>query len=162
MSTNPLGRKAVECALRSVGVHEEGGDNHGKYVAQYLESVDLPEGNPWCAAFVFYKVRQAAEELGVDFSLRKTGSVQKMVDWAKENATLRRDPEVGNAIAIFFPKLNRYAHIGLITKVEKGPKFTTVETVEGNSNNDGSRNGNAVVKRRRKWNLTLMRAIEIK
>ena len=160
MSTRTLGEKAVECALRSVGVHEEGGDNHGPAVKKYLASVGLPEGSPWCAAFVYYKVQQAASELGVHFSYPKTGLVQAVVSWAREHGHLSRTPEVGMAVAIWHKNLNRYAHIGLITKVEKGERFTTIETVEGNSNSDGSRNGTAVVQHRRKWAPT-MRAVDI-
>jgi hypothetical protein len=38
-------------AKANIGVQEEGEDNHGKYVATYLQSVGLEEGQPWCAAF---------------------------------------------------------------------------------------------------------------
>jgi len=53
------GQGLLHTAKQHVGVQEVG-DNGGKMVEKYLESVGLGEGYPWCAAFVRY-VMDAAD-----------------------------------------------------------------------------------------------------
>jgi hypothetical protein len=55
--------------------------NSGPEVTQYLQSVGLHAGLPWCAAFVYYIFDQACKNLGVTNPLPKTGGV--LDHWGK-------------------------------------------------------------------------------
>ncbi len=57
----------------------------------------------------------------------------------------KQTPQQGDIFLIWYPKLERPAHIGFIDSW--GEKYIT--TVEGNTNDDGSREGNGVYKKRR-------------
>jgi hypothetical protein len=145
---NALGLQAVKDGLANLGVKEDPpGSNSGKYVNIYLASVGLPPGNPWCAAFVFFRVQQAAKELGISALWPKTGLVQAVYDWAKSHKLVSDTPAAGMVFVEWFPSLNRYAHTGLIAEVQ-GNKF---RTVEGNSNSNGSRDGEEVASNWRTW-----------
>jgi hypothetical protein len=58
----PLRLKALDVALAEASRHvrEVGGNNHGPRVKQYLAEVGLPEGYPWCDAFVSWCFHKAA------------------------------------------------------------------------------------------------------
>jgi len=147
---NKLGSKAIDCAHRSIGVTEsKTPPNWGKWVKVYLTFVGIFKPAPWCAAFAAYKIHQAAGELNEKVYWPKTGSVQSTVNWAKKHSQISDIPIPGWAFVKYDWKLKRYAHIGFIDGV-----FTQenkIKTVEGNSNNDGSREGREVVAIYRKW-----------
>lgn len=48
---NAIRQKVQEIYTSQIGIREKG-INSGPAVAQYLSYVNLPSGNPWCAAFV--------------------------------------------------------------------------------------------------------------
>ena len=63
----------------------ENGSNAGKYVAEYLKAVGLGVGNPWCMAFVVFRVIKAAHKLIVNIPahMPRTGSVAVYGNWAQ-------------------------------------------------------------------------------
>jgi hypothetical protein len=145
---NTLGLRAVQDGLANLGVREDPpGSNAGKYVSEYLQFVGLPPGNPWCCAFLVYRIHQAAKELGVTPIVPKTGLVQALYNWAHGKGLVSDTPSPGMAFVEWFPSLGRYAHTGLIAEVQ-GNKF---RTVEGNSNSNGSRDGECVASNWRTW-----------
>ena len=76
VSDSPLITKVLETAASQEGVREHPlGSNSGPEVNQYLASVGLGAGDPWCAAFVYWCFKKASGELGVQNKLIKTGSV---------------------------------------------------------------------------------------
>jgi hypothetical protein len=142
-----IGEAAVEFALQSVGVKEET-SNWGKYVSVYLKFVGIDYPAPWCMAFVTYKIHQAAESLGKQSLLPKTGvtaaSCTSLYHYAVSRNLLLKAPERG---CIFLVRgAGKFVHTGLVTSVE-GDR---IHTVEGNTNNDGSSNGDGVYARSRK------------
>ncbi len=58
---------AAKEAIDNVGVQETG-DNRGKAVEVYQASTTppVPPGSPWCAAFVVYRLRNAAHDLALE------------------------------------------------------------------------------------------------
>lgn len=121
--------------------------NRGITIDYWLTECKVPVGNPWCAAFVTSIMRQA---LGYGLPMYLTASVQRIVDWAKSLAAVgvwQDKPERGDLFVIYFNSLRRFGHVGFVTNVIDANTF---ETVEGNSNSDGSRDGYGVVSNKRK------------
>src|SRR5215813_7754666 len=83
----PIALRAAEDAEANVGVKEAGGDNHGKFVEVYLRSVGLGPGAPWCAAFVHYRLQEAARELGLELpdDFPASGYCPDYKNWARRN-----------------------------------------------------------------------------
>jgi hypothetical protein len=147
--------KVLEVAASQVGVMEEPlGSNRGPQVDQYLRAVGLnPAAGsfPWCAAFVYFCSQQAAQELGRPNPMIKTAGV--LEHWSE--AGTRRIPRVLPREASETPTLVKpgqifllstggsHGHMGLIAQVEGG-KLTTIE---GNTNDGGSREGVGVFRR---------------
>lgn len=118
--------------------------NNGRKVKQYLKSVGLGAGYPWCMAFVYWCMEQAAKEMGQPNPLVKTGGVADQ--WNR--TVLRKLPKTGAVkpgdIFIIIYK-NGSGHTGIVEEVKNG----YVLTVEGNTNDEGSREGYEVVRRER-------------
>lgn len=128
---------------REVGVMQEG-DNRGERVEQYLAASGLGPGYPWCAAFLAW----GYNEFGID-----NPESAWSPDWFPEENTIyirgeleKEEPLPGDVMGIWFSSLDRVAHVGVI--IEWGEEF--VITVEGNTNDTGSRIGDGVYKKRRK------------
>ena len=64
--SRPIALRAAKEAIDNVGVQEVG-DNRGKAVEIYQASTipPVPPGSPWCAAFVVYRLRNAAHDLAL-------------------------------------------------------------------------------------------------
>jgi len=63
----PIALRAAKEAIDNIGVQEVG-DNRGKAVETYQASCipAIPPGSPWCAAFVVYRLRNAAHDLALE------------------------------------------------------------------------------------------------
>ena len=142
-----LAGKSLAIALTQNGVEEvPRGSNAGKQVEAYLKSVGLGKGYPWCMAFVYWCVDKAATELGQINPLVKTGGVMRQ--W--NECTLRKLPKTAIAAIrpgdIFIMDFGGgVGHTGFVVEV----KGNIVYTIEGNTNDDGSREGYEVAKRQR-------------
>jgi hypothetical protein len=138
-----LSQRSLEIALSQNGVQEmPKGSNKGPDVEKYLKSVGLGGGYAWCMSFVYWCVQQAATEMGIKNPLVKTGGV--MVQW--NSTTCRKVPKTGNVQPgdIFIMQFGHgTGHTGFVMKVENN----AVYTIEGNTNDDGSREGYEVAKR---------------
>lgn len=134
---------------RAIGVSEATGRNDGPEVESYLASVGLRRGAPWCAAFVSY-------------CLQKGGYTQApRSGWSPAYfAPLERYLYKGDALAlgdstrvyifgVYYPHLGRIAHVGFIEPLTRLVPRGYILTVEGNSNDNGSREGVAVVRKLR-------------
>ena len=139
--------RALEIALSQVGICEVGGANRGPEVDRYLASVRLGPGHPWCCAFVFWCVREAAiAEAGAaggayEPLLPITGSCARM--WRRVSTLYRTDQPAVGAIYIHLEDPadpNSTGHCGIVTA------FTsrTLSGVEGNTNALGARAGDRV------------------
>lgn len=138
-----LAEKAIEVARTQIGIHEaQGNKNTGPQVDQYLASVGLKPGNAWCMAFMYWCFDEAACLLGVPNQLVKTGGV--MDQWNRRRLHFGFvKPEAGDIFIMDFG--GGKGHTGIVTKVEG----LWIYTIEGNSNDEGSREGYEVCERRR-------------
>lgn len=143
---NTLATKALSIAASNVGVSEKPkGSNSGPEVDIYLRSVGLKSGYSWCMAFVYWCVNTASKELDVANPLVKTGGVLRQ--WNETNC--RKCPARSKAVKagdIFIMEFGHgMGHTGFVEKVVGG----MIHTIEGNTNDDGSREGYEVARRQR-------------
>lgn len=118
-----------------IGVCEATGKNDGPQIKAYLKVTGLPEGYPWCAAYLAWCFKEA----GINACKSAYSPA-----WFPKNRITNK-PLPGDVIGIYFRKLKRIAHVGFWHQ-DAG---AFVITVEGNTNDEGSREGNRVAKRRR-------------
>jgi len=126
-----------------IGVRETG-FNKGKRVEEYLKSANLKPGNAWCAAFITWTFRQCnikAVISGYSPNWFQSNVVYKRDDNINRNYSQR----VGDVFGLYFETKKRIAHVGFIDKQE-GNYYITVE---GNTNEAGSREGDGVYRKRR-------------
>jgi hypothetical protein len=132
---NTLALKALEIAKSQLGKQEEPrGSNWGPDVKKYLASVGIMQPSPWCMAFVYWCFQEAAKSLGVRNPLLRTGRVA--LQWELRKATYSHaSPEPGDVFIIIFK--DGTGHAGFVDFV----KGDFIETAEGNSNDEGAREG---------------------
>jgi hypothetical protein len=137
---------AIEIALSQEGVREES-ENRGPRVDAYLRAAGVGPGNPWCAAFVYWCIEQAAGKLALANPFPRTAYCPDILNWANERDLLTGSPEPGDV----FLRIGevggetRACHTGFVTHTS-GDHFGTIE---GNTNIDGSREGIGVFLRSR-------------
>jgi hypothetical protein len=155
---NPLVTKVRQIYTAQIGIREIQ-PNSGAAVEQYLKYVNLPKGNPWCAAFVCWVLGKAGvDNPGTGWSPALFGSAR--VVWkreepgskiqgpgsrSKESGLLAGPPRVADVFGIYFPEKGRIAHVGFIDEWDG----TWLISVEGNTNESGSREGDGVYRKRR-------------
>jgi hypothetical protein len=118
---------------KEVGVMEDpAGSNDGVRVREYLRATDIDYPQPWCASFVSW----GCKKIGLEAFGAWTPS------WCVPRLEID-DPCRNSWGLVFYPKLGRFGHIFVVTEV----KNELIRTVEGNTNDDGSREGVGVVRR---------------
>lgn len=136
--------KHIEIAISQLGVEEEPrGSNWGKQVQAYLNSVGINFPASWCMAFVYWCVKKSLEGTGSINTLYRSGGV--LAVWnntAKEKKHI--NPEPGDIFIMDFGK--GVGHTGFVERVEGD----IIHTIEGNTNDTGSREGYEVCRRQRK------------
>ena len=148
----PLAAAVLGVAGKEVGVLEDPiGSNCGPRVNQYLESVGDTGGFPWCAAFVYWCFQQAASALKIPNPATRTAGAVDV--W--EEAGARGIRRVASAEAADRPGLVQpgmvfviataggHGHVGLVERVSG----VVLTTIEGNTNDGGSREGIGVFRR---------------
>jgi hypothetical protein len=142
---NTLGSKTLAVAITQLGVEEiPRGSNAGPAVEKYLKSVGLGKGYSWCMAFIYWATKEASIQLSIPNPLTKTGGVLAMYN--KEQDLVVTDPQPGDIFIMDYGK--GLGHTGIVEKVEKN----IIHTIEGNTNDDGSREGYEVCRKQRKTN----------
>lgn len=145
----------VAAANAFVGFTEQGGDNRGQVVEHFLSQVNQPPGQPWCAAFVYHVGYHSHYDSSTRLSswpLPATASCQELHHVAHMNGLLRDEPEVGDVFLLYSKALRRYAHTGIVTGVDEAERagirdVHVCTTIEGNTNDDGSREGFATLRK---------------
>jgi hypothetical protein len=145
----------VAAANAFVGFTEQGADNHGQVVERFLSQVHQPPGQPWCAAFVYhvgYHSHYADSTKISTWPLPATASCQELFAYARARNVLRDEPEIGDVFLKYSSELRRYAHTGIITGVDNPDRagirdVHVCTTIEGNTNEDGSREGFATLRK---------------
>lgn len=128
---------------------EIGGQNKGPWVRLYMNGNEGPEW-PWCAGFACFILTQACETLGVPLPMTASVSCDFLAAEARNNGLLLSEPPGAERKRITLGSLflvkrtaTDWTHTGIV--VEGGEDV--FETIEGNTNDDGSREGYEVCKR---------------
>lgn len=144
----------IAAANAFVGFTELGGDNRGQVVERFLAEVHQRPGQPWCAAFVYHVGYHSHYDQATKLSawpLPPTASCEELAHFARLRDALRDKPQVGDVFVLFSSSLRRFAHTGIITGVDADrPGERDVHactTIEGNTNDDGSRDGVATMRK---------------
>ncbi len=139
-----LREKALEVAIGEIGNQEiPKGSNDGPHVTKYLSTVGLKPPQFWCMAFVMWCFFQAAEKMGIVLKILRTGSVMGFYNWVKKNHPdwIVSSPMAGDIGIMDFG--GGHGHTFLV----RNAVLYKVDTIEGNSNDEGSRNGYEVAYR---------------
>jgi hypothetical protein len=133
--------KILDVAISQIGIQEDTAHtNHGEAV-KYQIAAGLPKygGFPWCQSFVYWCGMTA---YGATNPIPKTGGVLDCwhrVDPAlrvvKANATPKN---IVPGSQFILSEGNGNGHTGIVESVDADGRL---HTIEGNSNNDGSRDG---------------------
>jgi len=133
--------------MTQVDVAEATGHNDGIDVEKYLASAGRYKGEPWCASFIYWCYKQC----GITVNISLPGYVPayakelKVVYQKDKNKMSECNPRFGDVVTFYNSELGRPAHIGFYD----GQNGDFIFTVEGNTNSDGSREGNKVCMKRR-------------
>lgn len=140
-----LVKKILALARDEVGVREIGNTNYGKRVNEYKSATNLDstQGWPWCAAFICWLFREAMKGSSYSFKRPTTASAWAFENWAAEQdmSVRTKKPHNGDIVAgdiIIFT----FSHIGLA--ISAPDKNGMVQTIEGNTDDAGSREGGGV------------------
>lgn len=137
---------ALQIAISQIGQEEKPkGSNWGHPVQDYLASVNIHFPASWCAAFLYWCFDHAAGQLGQPNPVFKTGGVLSNWNNSKAhqiNLVVLSQPEPGD---IFIMDLgNGLGHTGIVESVNKDG---SMNTIEGNTNDTGGREGFEVARR---------------
>lgn len=150
-----LGALTVRYARQHLMQHprEVGGDNRGPWVRLYMKGRDGRQWR-WCAGFVSYCLKQAADTLGQKLPVKQTFSCDVLAESARQGGRLLDGDAAGVQAELapgdlFLIRRSRsdWRHVGIITRLAE----ETFSTIEGNTNDLGSENGNEVLARTRSY-----------
>ena len=156
------------------------GSNYGKEVTRYLKTTGLDnekeyrktkynkkgepynQGYAWCMAFVYTMFDDFVKKLGLSNPLPKTAGVLNHWDRADSSLKIpasvaRKDPSLVKPGQIFFLETNkakRRGHTGIVTAVNVANQ--TYDTIEGNTNDKKSREGDRVGRNTRKMSSSAL------
>lgn len=129
-----------------IGVREATGKNDGKQVEAFLRSCGLGKGYAWCSCFVKFCLDKAGIKNTIN-AWSPTAENRKNVIYDK--GTMWQTPRKGDVFAIYYTSLKRVGHVGFYDgHINK----KTFYTVEGNTNQAGSREGDGVYRKIRSYN----------
>jgi hypothetical protein len=136
---------SIEAVYNSqVGVVEQPrGSNSGPEVRKYLRSVKTTVPAPWCAAFVHWCLDSAGIANNITAYSPTAINKNNLVYY---RGRLIKPITPGDVFTIYFVSMGRIGHTGFCGVQLNA---TVVQTVEGNSNDGGSREGYGVFRRKR-------------
>lgn len=143
-----IGDAVVYVARRHLTQHprEIAGQNLGPWVRLYMDGKE-GKSYPWCVGFVQLVIRQACDALNVEKPFVHTYSCDRLASDGCKKGLFIRQAEIGASNAADLPPpgtvfLQRrepgdWTHAGVVVRANK----ETFETIEGNTNDEGSREG---------------------
>ena len=139
-------RKELREIYRSyLGVREKTGQNDGPFVEKFLRYTGLGKGYAWCASFVCSCLGEAKISNPRSAWSPDLFPSKKVIYQPSKNK--HEPPNTGDVLGIYFENKKRIAHAGFIDDWPKVGVYTF--TVEGNTNEAGSREGDGVYAKRR-------------
>lgn len=127
-------------------VREMTGKNDGLEVEKYLKHVGLEKGYAWCAAFVSWVYSEATIANPKSAWSPSMLPASKII-YQRNDKKKQLNPQTGDTFGIWFNNLKRVAHVGFVDEWQ--PSESYVITVEGNTNDADSREGDGVYRKRR-------------
>ena len=145
----------VQCAQQHLAENprEVGGPNCGPWVRLYMQG-NQGASYPWCAGFVSFILKQAAGIMKVSMPLKYTYSCDTLAAQAMAKGSFVSEKDLargkvsktamsGGSIFLRRRTKNDWEHTGLVMSFGE----ETFGTIEGNTNDDGSREGFEVCER---------------
>ena len=148
-----LGQLVVAYAQQHLQQHprEIGGQNKGPWVRLYMDGHEGTEW-AWCAGFACFCLKQACQSLGGSLPIVPSFSCDSLAASAKERGRFLQEPSATDRTKItpgsFFlvrRTSTDWIHTGIVVRAER----EIITTIEGNTNDDGSREGYEVCARMR-------------
>ncbi|MGE3915321.1 MAG: MJ1477/TM1410 family putative glycoside hydrolase [Hyphomicrobiaceae bacterium] len=149
----------IDLADDEIGVREQPlGSNRGPRVDQYIRScgLDPAEGSfPWCVCFVYFCVQETTRKLQVEnlmprnpsvvrcWTAATTGPNRNRLQFVTAEQARTRPDLVRPGMMFFIDHGGGTGHAGLVASVADG----RINTIEGNTNDNGSREGIGVFRR---------------
>lgn len=134
----------LEVALTQLGVRESA-PNRGNRIDEYIVAcgLDPPAGSyPWCVCFV----RWCCQQVGI--WLPRTASVKRLWEMG-EDLRVEALPEPGDVCVHLRP--DGLGHVGFFMRTYERDGERWVESIDGNTNEEGSREGTKVAIKERPW-----------
>lgn len=147
-SLGTLARWVVYFASQHLRSHprEVGGANRGPWVRMYMAGNEGPDW-PWCAGFATFIVKQAAEAAQCEMPIPVAYGCDFLADKARAAGRFQQGIRPSPGWLFLVPgKPNHWSHIGIVMGTDGQ---STMTTIEGNTNDDGSPDGYEVCKRTR-------------
>lgn len=129
-----------------LGTREATGQNDGTAVEMYLQSVGLGKGYAWCGAFVHWALRECLSPDQIRAFLPRPSAYAWTPNFVANEHYLTTTPQPGDLITLYYASKKRVGHVGFVENYTSGSK---VITVEGNTNEAGSREGDGVYRKYR-------------
>jgi hypothetical protein len=150
-----LGGVVVMYARQHLGSspREVGGQNRGPWVRLYMDGKEGEEF-AWCAGFACFVLKQAANTVGAPVPIRPSVSCDDLAANAKQRGIF-----LAGGVGVDHSRLkpgsfflnrkqaNDWVHTGIVTQVDP----EAFQTIEGNTNDEGSREGYEVCQRVRPY-----------
>ncbi len=146
-----LGKMVVSYAQKHLKWHprEVGGQNKGPWVRLYMKGEEGPTW-PWCAGFSCFILGQACNSTNSTQPVKTTFSCDHLALDAKGRGLFLKESQITDKSQItpgsFFlvrKTSTDWTHTGIVLKTEEDCFYT----IEGNTNDEGSREGYEVCKR---------------
>lgn len=130
-------QKLYDWAQSKVGQRETHGKNRSPFIDSLNRAAGVPLGSPYCGSFVGY----GNAKFGFDFPKGYAWSPT----WADRNRVVTQ-PDTMDVFTLYYQRLGRVGHVGY----HVCNKETHIETIEANTNDSLSREGDGVHGKRRK------------
>lgn len=138
----------ISIAQKYIGIAEQPiGSNCGPMIDRWNTLVNAPIGSYWCASFVSGVAAEWENKSGLDWPLCFSADCDVWLAVAKKHGVLHRTPMAGDLMLLVktLPSGRQDAfHIGIVEGLDENGVW---KSIEGNSNDDGSRNGYEVAHR---------------
>lgn len=148
-----LGELIVAHAQQHLREHprEIGGQNRGPWVRLYMNGNEGVQW-AWCAGFACFCLKQACDSLKVNLPIVPSFSCDSLAASAKERERFLEEPPASGrgritpgSVFLVRRTPTDWVHTGIVVLAEE----EVIRTVEGNTNDDGSREGYEVCARTR-------------
>lgn len=149
MTITLVPRDAVLNVARSLlFMREINGPNRSELIDEMIRrtGLDPTKRLPWCAAFVAWVGYAALRKL---WPLRKVAGCVSLFDDAQAKGMIRTAPAAGAVFLLWSDAKGRFAHTGFVVGEAAG--VGSWETLEGNTNEAGHREGIGTFARTRRW-----------